>query len=115
MTSWMLRLDKHSSIASCSKHTRLALFSDLPEDISDKYIKYDISLKIKQQGFKYFSENYIEKVRMFKSTKENQVNIAARCHRSQRKNDAPHSTNLDISPGSLDLAHCSYTVGNVTY
>lgn len=100
-------------MASCSKHTRLALLSDLPEDISDKYIKNDLSLKTKQQGYKYFSENYFEKVRMYKSSKEKQVMIAAKCHRSQRKNELPHSVNLDVSPGSIDLAHCSCTAGYV--
>lgn len=50
---------------------------------------------------------------MYKSDKEEEVRILDKCHRLQRKNDHPHSINLDIKPCSLDLAHCSCTVGFV--
>ena len=89
----------------------MAVLSDLPADISEKYITEEVSLKAKQQGFKYYSENYFQRVKMYKSDKENEVRISAKCHRSQRKNDPPHSINLDITPGFLDLAHCSCTAG----
>lgn len=52
---------------------------------------------------------------MYKSDKEKEVRILAKCHRSQRKNDHLHSINLDITPRSLDLAHCSCTVGYVNW
>ncbi|XP_061171725.1 uncharacterized protein LOC133181207 [Saccostrea echinata] len=48
---------------------------------------------------------------MYKSDKDNEVRISAKCHRSQRKNSSPHSLNLDVSSGSLQLAHCSCTAG----
>ncbi|KAL5006035.1 hypothetical protein ScPMuIL_017193 [Solemya velum] len=38
--------------------------------------------------------------------------VAATFHRSQRKNEMPHSLNLGISPGSVDLAHCSWVAGS---
>lgn len=97
--------------AKCKQQQVLAVLSDLPADISEKYIAEEVSLKAKQQGFKYYSENYFQRMKMYKSDKENEVRISAKCHHSQRKNNSPHSINLDITPGSLDLAHCSCTAG----
>ena len=102
-----------SSSSSGKTPTRLALLSDLPQDISEHYVGKDVSLKAKQQGFKYYSENYFEKVKMYKREDTGQINISAKCNCSQRKNDEPHAVNLDITENKLDLAHCSCVAGLV--
>ena len=92
----------------------VALLTDLPHDISEKYIKdVEISLKSTQQGYKYFSESYFESVKLFKSDVVGTVLVSVKCHRSQRKNEPPHAINMNISPGTIDLAHCSCTAGYV--
>lgn len=41
--------------AKCKEQQLLAVLSDLPADISENYIAKEVSLKAKQQGFKYYS------------------------------------------------------------
>lgn len=88
----MLGLDKHRCInmaAKCKEQQILAVLSDLSANLSEIYTAEKVSLKAKQQCFKYYSENYFQRVKMYKSYKEIEVRKSAKCHCSQRKNDIP--------------------------
>ncbi|XP_076084541.1 uncharacterized protein LOC143055291 [Mytilus galloprovincialis] len=94
-----------------AKPYRAASLSDLPNNFQLGYLNCEISLKCKQTGFKYFSEGYIHNVKMLKQVVEQTVNISAKCHRSQRKNEIPHSVEIDVNGGQIELSNCSCTAG----
>ena len=59
------RLDKLYKMAASTQQV-LAKLCDLPVNFSMDFLKVTtLSLKSKQQGFKYFSEGYIHDVKMF--------------------------------------------------
>ncbi|CAC5379284.1 unnamed protein product [Mytilus coruscus] len=94
-----------------AKPYRAASLSDLPNNFQLGYLNCEISLKCKQTGFKYFSEGYLHNVKMLKHVAEQTVNISAKCHRSQRKNEIPHSVEIDINGGQIELSNCSCAAG----
>ncbi|XP_076071032.1 uncharacterized protein LOC143042541 [Mytilus galloprovincialis] len=96
-----------------AKPYRAASLSDLPNNFQLGYLNCEISLKCKQTGFKYFSEGYIHNVKMLKQVVEQTVNISAKCHRSQRKNEIPHSVEIDVNGGQIELSNCSCTAGKI--
>ncbi|CAG9769732.1 unnamed protein product [Ceutorhynchus assimilis] len=61
------------------------------------------------RGYKFFAEGYIHDVFIHK----NECTIKAKCYRSQKKNEKPHSLHLKFA--SVDLmveAHCTCEAGN---
>ena len=89
---------------------RSADLTNIPSDFSLVYLKdIAISLKSKQQGFKYFSEGYFHDVNMVKD--DNTVITTAKCYRSQRKSEKPHNVSVDISGDRVSYALCSCQAG----
>ena len=88
---------------------RAANLLDLPPNFKLELPNQSISLRCRQQGFKFFSENYLHDVYMTKF--DDTVRVAAKCHRSQRKNEAAHKLSLDICKGQIQYSYCSCTAG----
>ena len=89
--------------------------SDLPNNLSVDFLKdADISLKSKQQGYRFFSEGYFQNTKIFKDD-DDILQVYSECHRSrsQRKNAKPHNLQLhmDISVRAINFAHCSCMAG----
>lgn len=93
--------------------TTRATLKDLPADFSLSFLKGpSISLKSRQQGFKYCAEEYYHDVKMF-IDEDLTISCSARCYASYRTNDEPRTIHLDIKPTEISLAHCSCQAGYV--
>ena len=63
-----------------------------------------------QKGYRFFFENYVHNIEAVKQ--ESFVYVRARCYRSQRKNESPHSINIRLSDdGHVADAKCSCAAG----
>lgn len=90
-----------------------ATLKDLPTDFSLSFLKGpSISLKSRQQGFKYCAEEYYHDVKMF-IDEDRTIFCSARCYASYRTKDEPRNIHLDIKPTEISLAHCSCQAGYV--
>ncbi|KAJ8315784.1 hypothetical protein KUTeg_007934 [Tegillarca granosa] len=72
--------------------------SDLPDNFA--FAKtHQVSLKSRQQGYRYFAEGNVE--------------ISAKCFRSQRKSEKPHSVNIENNKalGEIVDAYCTCQAG----
>ena len=96
---------------AASSNAPRANLSDLSHGFYENYMKKEsISLKSKQQGYKYFNEGYFHDVSMFKG-EDNVISISAKSYRSQRKSEKPHSIHLDVKAEEITYAHCSCQAG----
>ncbi|KAJ8307339.1 hypothetical protein KUTeg_015423 [Tegillarca granosa] len=95
-----------------SSDKRRAKLSDLPDNFA--FAKtHQVSLKSRQQGYRYFAEGYIHKVSLFFLENESNLEISAKCFRSQRKSEKPHSVNIEINKalGEIVDAYCTCQAG----
>lgn len=93
--------------------TTRATLKDLPADFSLSFMKGPpISLKSRQQGFKYCAEEYYHDVKMF-IAEDQTISCSTRCYASYRTKDEPRTVHLDIKPTEISLAHCSCQAGYV--
>ncbi|XP_061698010.1 uncharacterized protein LOC133512400 [Syngnathoides biaculeatus] len=87
-----------------------ARLSDLPADFSLAFLdNSEILLKSRQQGFKYFSEGYLNDISMHIDGET--IEISARSFRSQRKTEQPHTLHLQLNPTRISEAHCTCQAG----
>ena len=73
--------------------------------------------EIGQKGYKFFVENYIHDVYVGKQSRHGDLAciVQARCHRSQRKNEDPHSLAIEVvnsnGDSKISNAKCSVKQG----
>ena len=75
--------------------------------------------EIGQKGYKFFVENYIHDVYLGRPSGHGDLAciVQARCHRSQRKNEDPHSLKVEVvnsnGDAKISKAKCSCKAGFV--
>ena len=75
--------------------------------------------EIGQKGYKFFVENYIHDVYVGKPSQHGDLAciVQARCHRSQRTNEDPHSLEIEVvnsnGDANISKAKCSCKAGLV--
>ena len=75
--------------------------------------------EIGQKGYNFFVENYIHDVYVGKPSRHGDLAciVQARCHRSQRKNEDPHSLEIEVvnsnGDANISKAKCSCKAGLV--
>ena len=88
-----------------STSSRTASLSDLPGCFSVSWLNVsNVSLKSRQQGYKFFAEGYFHMVCM--TWRNKTLQVAARCHPSQRKSKEAQKLSIDID---VDKARISDT------
>ena len=99
-------------MAASSSSVRATL-KDLPADFSLAFLKgVTLSLKSRQNGFKFADESYYHEVKMFVN-EERTIFCSARCFASYKTHDQPRNVFLDIKPTEISLAHCSCEAGYI--
>ena len=94
---------------------------DIPENFCNNFIcDKNISLKCKQQAFRYFAEGYLDNVFIScthidtcgRDERDTGINVELRatCYRSQRTKETPHQININSANGQND-AHCTCQAG----
>ena len=81
--------------------------SDSLKKIQAEYSK--LSDKVKQNALDYFLQGNVHRIQIYQNKQT--VDITAKCWRSMRKNEPPHSVNLIISGEKLEDATCSCKAG----
>ena len=71
-----------------------------------------ISKRGKERGYNYFMNGYVHKV-VFEVLNDTEVAIQAKCYRSMKRNDSPHSLCMCISrnPRTVSDSRCSCVAG----
>ena len=96
---------------AANSSTQRATLKDLPTDFSLAFLKgVTLSLKSRQNGFKFADESYYHDVKMFIND-EKTIFCSARCFASYKTHDEPRHVFLDIKPTEISLAHCSCEAG----
>ena len=72
--------------------------------------------EIGEKGYKFFTENYIHNVFVKEEDgRAGTCEVKGRCHRSLKKNEAPHAVELKIADregrGNVEGAECSCKAG----
>ena len=66
-----------------------------PDDISEKYLPYELTLRQRQRADLFSREQYLHKVKL--SSQGSVYNVDARCFRSQQKTEDPHRVCLSVN------------------
>lgn len=87
---------------------------DIPDNIGVSFLpnNKNLSTKCLEKGLNYFTQGYIHNIRVFKL--ESRVQVSAKCWRSMRKNDSPHSLHIEISIAGderITESYCSCKAG----
>ncbi|VDI62478.1 Hypothetical predicted protein [Mytilus galloprovincialis] len=83
----------------------------IPETIAISYLpeSESVSKKALAKGLNYFTQGYIHDLRI--SEVNGAVLVDARCWRSMRKNDSPHSLHIEIGQQKLTESYCTCNAG----
>lgn len=107
-TTSLTNIPKSFSYVKILEHAKKSgkLFSNAPSKSSESYIERPLS-----KGYKFFFENYVHNVTC--NTHDGCCSIKGKCHRSQRKSEAPHSITVSLKSDSGDVltSSCSCIAG----
>lgn len=83
----------------------------IPDNISISYLPESDSLSKKalEKGLNYFTQGYVHNIRI--SEINDAVRMDARCWRSMRKNEAPHTLQIEINGHKITESYCSCKAG----
>lgn len=66
-----------------------------------------------KRGYKFFSEGYVHEI--WTRTLEDKIHVKAKCYKSQKKNEHPHTLSMDLKKEvpaiAITKAHCSCEAG----
>ena len=86
----------------------------------NQHLKDGRRKEIGKKGYKFFVENYIHDVYVGRLSRHGDLTciVQARCHRSQRKNEDPHSLKIEVvnsnGDAKISKAKCSCKAGFVS-
>lgn len=88
----------------------------IPENIAISYLPESESLskKVLEKGLNYFTQGYIHDLKI-SDTNRGSIRVDARCWRSMKKNELPHTHSLhtEIGPENLTESYCTLKAGIV--
>jgi len=88
--------------------------SSVPNDLSMEYFSdADLTKRAQERGYNFFTNGYVHGVRLFTTSDELCVDVAAKCYRSMKKNEHPHAVSLTINRKDKIFTerHCSCQAG----
>ncbi|XP_060589407.1 uncharacterized protein LOC132744663 [Ruditapes philippinarum] len=85
---------------------------DVPDNISISFLPNHRSLmeRIIKRGLNYYLQGYVHQIKVHIDDKP-KVKVVARCWRSMRKNEKPHTLHIEILKDIITESYCSCKVG----
>jgi hypothetical protein len=81
---------------------------DIPENVSLSYLPDHVKLadRILTRGLNYFTQCYIHDIKIYTENKP-RIKVVARCWRSMRKSEKPHTLHIEIDSQKISESYCT--------